>query len=234
MPRTYKKKEWVKKYLVKKALIECRKYTRCIEKELLYHERKLKKRLRLAVWRTNNYQHIKNRINKWVIDNKEQLSLKRKIYAQKNKDHIALKNKKRYIAKYELLKQQRKEYREQNRSKIRKQALEKYHELKHTEKYVAQMRANSMKRYTSKKKRCPTWLSSDGLWIIKEAYALANLRKKLFKKAWHVDHVIPLQGETVSGLHVPSNIQVVPAKWNLSKSNKHTKNFWGLNNETLL
>jgi DNA-dependent RNA polymerase auxiliary subunit epsilon len=87
-----------------------------------------------------------------------------------------------------------------------------------------------MKRYTSKKKRCPTWLSSDGLWIIKEAYALANLRKKIFKKAWHVDHIIPLQGETVSGLHVPSNIQVVPAKWNLSKSNKHTKNFWGISN----
>lgn len=76
------------------------------------------------------------------------------------------------------------------------------------------------KRRAAKMQRTPHWLSEDDKWMMEQAYELAALRKKMFGFAWHVDHIVPLQGKTVSGLHVPQNLQVIPWVDNLAKSNK--------------
>ena len=86
---------------------------------------------------------------------------------------------------------------------------------------VGKVRADTVKRRAAKIQRTPPWLTSDDLWILEQAYELAALRTKMFGFSWHVDHIIPLQGKLVSGLHVPTNVRVIPGVENVRKANRY-------------
>ena len=96
---------------------------------------------------------------------------------------------------------------------------EQYHENpeKHRER-ATRWRKNNLglaaaktKRYEAKKlQRTPAWANQEK---IKEIYANCP-------EGYHVDHILPLQGERVSGLHVENNLQYLPASENISKGNK--------------
>ena len=109
-----------------------------------------------------------------------------------------------------------------NNKKWRKENIEAFKAMqKRTrEKHSARINAANNKRRADKLNRTPKWITKDDLWIIKEAHELATLRSKLFGFDWHVDHIIPLKGKIVSGLHVPNNIQVIEGKINIMKNNK--------------
>jgi len=82
-----------------------------------------------------------------------------------------------------------------------------------------QHNAGCMARHTRKLGATPPWLSEDQKWMIAEAYDLARIRAEVTGIKWHVDHIVPLQGRNVCGLHVPWNLQVIPASLNCSKRN---------------
>lgn len=105
-------------------------------------------------------------------------------------------------------------YRQENPEK-RKQSTRAWRQ--NNKHFVA---AAQQRRHSAELKRTPVWLSEDDHWIMTQAYELAALRTKLFGFAWHVDHIIPLQGKRVSGLHVPLNLQVIPGVENMRKLNK--------------
>lgn len=76
------------------------------------------------------------------------------------------------------------------------------------------------KRRANKLKATPKWLTLIHLEKIESIYKFSITLQKLFNIKFHVDHIIPLQGKMVSGLHVPWNLQILSAQENLSKSNK--------------
>lgn len=77
------------------------------------------------------------------------------------------------------------------------------------------------KRYATKKCRTPAWLTPVDFERIENEYKLAALLTKITSTPWHVDHIIPLQGKNVSGLHVPSNLRAIPGVENIRKRNSY-------------
>lgn len=77
------------------------------------------------------------------------------------------------------------------------------------------------KRYLAKIQRTPKWLTQDQLKEIEDFYLMAQQLETVFPWKQSVDHIVPLQGSTVSGLHVPWNLQILSAKANIQKGNKH-------------
>lgn len=77
------------------------------------------------------------------------------------------------------------------------------------------------KRKIDQIRRTPAWLTEDDKWLMEQAYELAALRTKMLGVVFHVDHIIPLRGKTVSGLHVPTNLQVITWIDNQRKTNTY-------------
>jgi hypothetical protein len=187
-------------------------------------------------WNMKNPEKVKAQKKKYREKYKEIISAKNKLAYQNNKKEMCRKNKEyRDKNKEEILAKKRKRY-EENREKLLARNKEQY--VKHKEKRLARgkewakenkekVRAYWGKRRADKRNRTPKWISKDDLWILENAYELANIRSNMFGFNWHVDHIIPLRGKAVSGLHVPNNIQVVPATWNLRKSNVAIERFFG-------
>lgn len=80
--------------------------------------------------------------------------------------------------------------------------------------------AQKAKRRATKLSATPSWLTDEHLQQIADTYWLAKDLEAISGEQYHVDHIVPLQGKDVCGLHVPWNLQVLPADINLKKSNK--------------
>lgn len=77
--------------------------------------------------------------------------------------------------------------------------------------------AQAMKRYAGRRKATPAWVD---LTAIRFVYDEAARITEESGEQHQVDHIVPLMGRTVCGLHVPWNLQVITKPENIKKGNR--------------
>jgi len=160
---------------------------------------------------------ILERARKYYQENRDAALERARKYHQKNQNKCLEKSKKYYQENRDVLKK----YYQENRDRYLeyKKAWRKANpEL---------VNANQASRRARMKKAQPPWLTEEHINQIKAEYKNSKRMKNLTGIQHHVDHIVPLAGKNVCGLHVPWNLQVIPAKHNLEKRNHFDD--WNLN-----
>ena len=129
-----------------------------------------------------------------------------------------------------------KNWNEKNPIRARENSLKYYHSRKKDPEFAQRRKdvekiwrlnnpdrrcANEAKRRSKKLNATPIWLSDAHKAHIQRTYSLCQIASEATGEKYHVDHIVPLQGKNVCGLHVPWNLRVIPAKMNIRKGNRY-------------
>ena len=83
-----------------------------------------------------------------------------------------------------------------------------------------QVLADNKVRRRKHRDATPPWLTRKQKSEIRQLYQTAITMTQTTGEQYVVDHIVPLRGEEVCGLHVPWNLRVITQEENLKKSNK--------------
>lgn len=160
---------------------------------------------------------------------------RRNLYYKKNKAQEAAVRAKYYLNNSEKIRIYSKNYQINNRERLRpkKAAIARAYYRKHKSKvnsyfkewvskrpgYLAFIKANAI---CKRKKRMFSWLTKDQIHQIYTFYQTAAELQWLNDPTDKlvVDHIVPIHGINVSGLHMPWNLQIITNSENSRKANK--------------
>ena len=174
-------------------------------------EHKEKAKAYQKVWYEENKEKIKAYYKKYTEENKEKKDAYHKKYREANKEKIKVLLNAWRLANKEKIEANWKAWYRENKEKVKPVRRAWY------EANPGKVAAFSVKRRAAKLQRTVSWSNKD---LIEQIYKQAKELSIETGESYHVDHIIPLQGKLVSGLHVETNLQILLAHDNISKSNK--------------
>ena len=129
-----------------------------------------------------------------------------------NREYTLARNKKQYVANAAVRIEKQKQWASANPEKTRvyKKTWKKAN--------PGAVREDSVRRRLAFVQQTPAWADVERTRAYYDVCTFFNEVNGYTK--YHVDHIIPLRGKRVSGLHVHTNLRVIPARENERKNNR--------------
>jgi hypothetical protein len=166
-------------------------------------------------WTARTFEHRKAYRLKYDEENREARLAHKKKYRQENRLKIYAQFKDWSSRNREKMA----DYARQRKARI-DPAWKKAYDREYATLNLDKVNAISAKRHAAKMGACPPWLKGELRKQVDAMYAECRRITEETGIEHHVDHIVPLQGDTVCGLHVPCNLRIIPASENLAKGNK--------------
>lgn len=164
-------------------------------------------------------------MRQWNKDNKERRRESRKKWESENVAHVRAKRREWGGNNLERLREVSANYRTKNRDKVNALARSQYR------KDVAARPDLFVERNLSYRNALalatPSWLSHHDFSVMEWIKFSAKSATLLSGVKHSVEHIVPIRGVSVCGLHVPWNMSVIPQAENSRKGNRHWPDMWG-------
>jgi hypothetical protein len=167
---------------------------------------------------------------RWREENRVHKSRVSKEYRLNNKESIKQKNKDYYLANSDKIKHRSVVWRAENKERFTNtvnnwRKLNKVRLRKIRKRWAdsnPEFSALKASVYRAKKlKATPLWLEDSHYSEMLDLYTAAKMFQLYTGNEYHVDHIVPLLGDIVCGLHVPWNLQLLSSFENQSKGNRY-------------
>lgn len=162
-------------------------------------------------------------MREWAKKNPEVKKERAAEWYEKNREEIIERVRANYYKDVDKSRQRARDYAAENRvaarERIKKWSQENPERKRQNDKAWAAAnpeRAHSLKaKYrAARRMACPPWVDADHMARIHEVYRLRRQISEQTGVVHEVDHIVPLQGKTVCGLHVWWNLRVIPREEN--------------------
>jgi 5-methylcytosine-specific restriction endonuclease McrA len=172
----------------------------------------------------------KIRSARWHDENRDHHARLNAAWYQRNREAHLERGRTNYFANRDTRIAQISEWRRLNPERT-KAAIERY-ALRYPERRVAaskqwrkrnphRVREMAMRRHAAKRQATPPWLAAEQNAAILAFYEAAVLLQIHTGVSYEVDHIVPLRGKMVCGLHVPWNLQILTKRQNCRKGNRY-------------